>query len=147
MDRRHIYRAAGIGAKIADKVTETVGSWRFILIQSFVLASWIVLNSLPVIFHWDAAPFILLNLMLSFQAAFTGPFVLMSQNRQAERDRKRDDHEAAEVDEMFSNHRLLMSINQQMFEVNKQQLEILRRLDHLEHAEDEEDEIEERPCW
>lgn len=75
-----------MGAKIADTVTAGVGSWPFIIIQSMVLAAWIVLNViLPR--GWDPYPFILLNLALSFQAAYAAPFVMMSQNRQAVKDR------------------------------------------------------------
>ncbi|ELS33991.1 DUF1003 domain-containing protein [Pseudanabaena catenata USMAC16] len=75
------------GEMIADIVTATVGSWRFILIQSFLLGVWIVLNIISWIKHWDEYPFILLNLALSFQAAYATPFILMSQNRQSEVDR------------------------------------------------------------
>jgi uncharacterized membrane protein len=76
-----------IGAKIADKVAATVGSWPFIITQSIILAGWIILNIVAVIGKWDPYPFILLNLALSFQAAYAAPFVMMSQNRQAEKDR------------------------------------------------------------
>ena len=76
-----------MGQKVADKVAATVGSWRFIIIQSCILAIWLVLNSLAWAFRWDPYPFILLNLALSFQAAYSAPFVMMSQNRQAEKDR------------------------------------------------------------
>jgi uncharacterized membrane protein len=75
------------GQKVADKVAATVGSWPFIIIQSIVLAFWLVLNSIAWIRGWDPYPFILLNLALSFQAAYSAPFVMMSQNRQAEKDR------------------------------------------------------------
>jgi uncharacterized membrane protein len=75
------------GERIADIVTETVGSWRFIIIQSCLLAIWIFLNVVAWIGHWDPYPFILLNLALSFQAAYATPFILMSQNRQSTIDR------------------------------------------------------------
>jgi uncharacterized membrane protein len=75
------------GQRFADAVTGVVGSWRFILVQSAVLAAWIALNVVAWARHWDPYPFILLNLMLSFQAAYTAPFILMSQNRQQEVDR------------------------------------------------------------
>ena len=75
------------GEKVADVVTATVGSWRFIIIQSCLLAVWIVLNVTAWISHWDPYPFILLNLALSFQAAYATPFILMSQNRQSTIDR------------------------------------------------------------
>jgi len=76
-----------VGQKIADTVASTVGSWRFIKIQSILLLFWLVLNSIAWIYRWDPYPFILLNLMLSFQAAYAAPFVMMSQNRQSEKDR------------------------------------------------------------
>ena len=76
-----------IGQRVADKVAATVGSWRFIIIQSIILAVWLALNITGIVFRWDPYPFILLNLMLSFQAAYAAPFVMMSQNRQAEKDR------------------------------------------------------------
>jgi uncharacterized membrane protein len=75
------------GQQIADKVAEVVGSWRFIVIQSSLLVIWIVLNVIGFIEHWDPYPFILLNLALSFQAAYTAPIIMMSQNRQASIDR------------------------------------------------------------
>src|SRR6266487_3316236 len=76
-----------MGQRIADSVATTVGSWPFIIIQSCVLALWLIVNSLAWINHWDPYPFILLNLALSFQAAYSAPFVMMSQNRQATKDR------------------------------------------------------------
>jgi uncharacterized membrane protein len=76
-----------MGQKVADSVAATVGSWRFIIIQSTILLIWLVINSLAWSFKWDPYPFILLNLALSFQAAYAAPFVMMSQNRQSEKDR------------------------------------------------------------
>ena len=76
------------GQRFADTVTHTVGSWRFILIQSGILVLWIAANVVGWISHWDPYPFILLNLALSFQAAYTAPFILMSQNREQEIDRQ-----------------------------------------------------------
>jgi uncharacterized membrane protein len=75
------------GAKIADTVASTVGSWPFIIVQSIALALWIILNIIAIIGRWDPYPFILLNLALSFQAAYAAPFVMMSQNRQSAKDR------------------------------------------------------------
>ncbi len=66
-----------------------VGSWRFIIVQSAVLVLWIVLNVVAWIQHWDPYPFILLNLVLSFQAAFTAPILMMAQNRQSDIDRQK----------------------------------------------------------
>ena len=82
-----------IGEKIADTVAATMGSWNFIIIQSLLLLLWIALNVTAFVEHWDPYPFILLNLALSFQAAYAAPFIMMSQNRQAAIDRM-----AAETD-------------------------------------------------
>ena len=76
------------GQRLADQVARTIGSWRFILIQSSAIAIWITGNVLVGENAWDPYPFILLNLLLSFQAAYTAPAIMMSQNRQSELDRK-----------------------------------------------------------
>jgi uncharacterized membrane protein len=76
-----------LGQRIADGVAATMGSWRFIIIQSCILTAWLILNSVAWINHWDTYPFILLNLALSFEAAYSAPIIMMSQNRQAAKDR------------------------------------------------------------
>jgi uncharacterized membrane protein len=76
-----------LGQRVADGVAATMGSWNFIIIQSALLLAWIVLNITAYIEHWDPYPFILLNLALSFQAAYAAPFIMMSQNRQQDVDR------------------------------------------------------------
>jgi uncharacterized membrane protein len=82
-----------LGQRIADRVAATMGSWNFIIIQSAILIGWIILNVTAYVKSWDPYPFILLNLGLSFQAAYAAPFIMMSQNRQQDIDRK-----AAETD-------------------------------------------------
>lgn len=78
------------GQKVADACSRIIGSWTFIGIQSAFLTFWIILNlTAPPNKKPDPYPFILLNLMLSFQAAYTGPVLLMAANRQSEIDRKR----------------------------------------------------------
>ena len=84
-----VWEAQTLGARLADWVAATVGSWRFIIIQSSLLLLWIVVNVVAWASAWDPYPFILLNLVLSFQAAFTAPIIMMSQNRDNERDRER----------------------------------------------------------
>jgi uncharacterized membrane protein len=77
-----------LGQKVADKMASGMGSWRFIIGQSILLSLWIVINTLQLFFKpFDPYPYILLNLALSFQAAFAAPIIMMSQNRQAEKDR------------------------------------------------------------
>ena len=75
------------GERAADKVAAVVGSWQFIIAQGILLLIWVILNVTAWINHWDPYPFILLNLFLSMEAAFTAPVIMMSQNRQAVRDR------------------------------------------------------------
>jgi len=91
-----------LGQRIADRVALLVGSWPFIIVQSLVFLVWICVNFYLVLTEmrqpgslkaWDPYPFILLNLVLSFQAAYTGPVVMMSQNRQTEKDRLMAQHD------------------------------------------------------
>ena len=109
-----------LGQRVADTVADTMGSWPFIIIQTSVLAVWITLNVTAWVNRWDPYPFILLNLMLSFQAAYAAPFIMMSQNRQASKDRI-----AAEIDHQVN---------------AKAELEVgllLKRIDDLEQLADE----------
>src|SRR5271155_1030750 len=80
--------SSSMGDKVADWVAATMGSWNFIIIQSVILFIWIVLNVTAYVQQWDPYPFILLNLVLSFQAAYAAPVIMMSQNRQASIDRQ-----------------------------------------------------------
>jgi uncharacterized membrane protein len=91
------------GQKTSDVIAKTVGSWKFIIMQSVCIIVWIIYNSINHDSTWDPYPFILLNLMLSFQAAYTAPAIMMSQNRQEEKDRERAEwdlkiNEKAEVE-------------------------------------------------
>lgn len=76
-----------ISDRIADAVASGMGSWRFIVLQSIFVVIWMALNVWGYIAHWDAYPFILLNLIFSTQAAYAAPIIMMSQNRQSQRDR------------------------------------------------------------
>ena len=82
-----------VGQRTADSVANSMGSWRFILIQSGLLSVWILLNVVALVTHWDPYPFILLNLVMSFQAAYAAPIIMMSQNRQSQKDRLAADHD------------------------------------------------------
>jgi uncharacterized membrane protein len=90
------------GQRIADWIARVIGSWRFIVYQTIIIVLWLIVNSYTVYMFasdanyfktWDPYPFILLNLILSFQAAYTGPVVMMSQNRLAEKDRMLAEHD------------------------------------------------------
>jgi len=104
-----------VGQRVADKVADTIGSWPFIITQTIILTVWIILNVTAWINHWDPYPFILLNLALSFQAAYSGPVIMMSQNRQSAKDRL-----AAEIDHDVNTKAEL--------EINN----LVRRIDELE---------------
>ena len=100
-----------LGQRASDLVAKTAGSWKFIIWQSCLLCIWVALNIVSMIQHWDPYPFILMNLLLSLQAAYTAPIIMMSQNRQAERDRIEAHHD---------------------YEINqKAEIEIRAILDHL----------------
>lgn len=75
------------GQRIADQFANVMGSWTFIIVQSVLLAAWVMINIFAYVWRWDPYPFILLNLALSFQAAYAAPIIMMSQNRQAAKDR------------------------------------------------------------
>jgi uncharacterized membrane protein len=98
--RMHVTRNANVeaeeqltmGQRIADHVAEFGGSWTFIILFSVIVAVWITLNSLALMKHpFDPFPYILLNLVLSTLAAFQAPVIMMSQNRQAAKDRIKSD--------------------------------------------------------
>ena len=75
------------GERMADSFALVMGSWKFMIVQSLILAAWLVANVKAWVHHWDPYPFILLNLALSFLAAYAAPIIMMSQNRQAAKDR------------------------------------------------------------
>ena len=87
-------RKLTLGERLADKMAEYAGSWRFIGIFFGVLLLWIALNSIVLIWRpFDPYPFILLNLILSCIAAVQAPIIMMSQNRQESKDRLRSEYD------------------------------------------------------
>ena len=80
-------RIKNFGINLADKIASFVGSWTFIILQSVVLIGWMIIN-MDNLVTFDPYPFILMNLFLSAQAAYATPMILMSGNRQAEKDRE-----------------------------------------------------------
>lgn len=89
--RRHDERTRS--EQLADRVTAVFGSWKFIIAQTMIVVVWIGLNLFAAVHHWDPYPFILLNLVFSTQAAYAAPLILLSQNRQADNDRIRAEHD------------------------------------------------------
>ncbi len=102
------------GERLADLVATWAGSWTFLMLQSILLLIWMVLNAVAWWEQWDPYPFILLNLVLSFQSAFATPIILMSQNRQGRISDRR-------------NH-LDLQINLLAEQENTEQLRLLRLL-------------------
>ena len=82
------------GQSISDKVAQFGGSWKFIIIFAVILTSWIFYNSVvPKGLNFDPYPYILMNLILSTIAALQAPVIMMSQNRQEEKDRMRSEND------------------------------------------------------
>ncbi|SDT69408.1 Protein of unknown function [Mucilaginibacter mallensis] len=81
------------GQRLADSVATGMGSWRFIIIQTVIVIIWMGLNVVGFVYHWDAYPYILLNLLFSTQAAYAAPIIMMAQNRQNQRDRAQADED------------------------------------------------------
>jgi uncharacterized membrane protein len=82
---------SNFGQRLADSVANGMGSWRFIIIQTAIVAAWMILNVVAFMHHWDPYPYILLNLLFSTQAAYAAPIIMMAQNRQSQRDRAQAD--------------------------------------------------------
>ena len=117
-----LFDEAPLGARIADRVTGYLGSWRFIIIQSVIVALWLVGNLYLLSKPFDPYPFILLNLAFSTQAAYAAPLILLAGNRASIRDRMTLEHAAAETDIEDDQNRQLLKGN----------VEILKRVESLE---------------
>jgi len=126
------------GQQISDKVALFGGSWAFILCFFAVLFVWIAFNVLaPIGNEFDPYPFILMNLILSCIAALQAPIIMMSQNRQEEKDRKRNENDyqinlKAELEIRALNQKLDVLVQEQikvLFESQAKQMEILKRIE------------------
>ena len=95
---RMVFEEAPFGARIADRVTGFMGSWRFIGIQTVIVAVWLAINVVLLTRPFDPFPFILLNLAFSTQAAYAAPLILLAGNRASQRDRLTLEHAAEEGD-------------------------------------------------
>jgi uncharacterized membrane protein len=137
---RKLLDEAPLGSRIADRVTGFLGSWRFIIFQTIVVAIW-VLGNLYLLFHFDPYPFIFLNLAFSTQAAYAAPLILLASNRAAVRDRLTLEHAADQSDvEEKQNERLLSgntailkkveALEERILELEKHILAALEDKDH-----------------
>jgi uncharacterized membrane protein len=89
---KHI-ESSTFGQRLSDSIATGMGSWKFIIWQTVIVLIWMSLNIVAFIKHWDPYPFILLNLIFSTQAAYAAPIIMMSQNRQSQRDRIQADND------------------------------------------------------
>ena len=110
------------GEKLADAMASIIGSWRFIGVQTCAIIFWLLLNTRGFA-RPDPYPFILLNLLLSFQAAYTGPVLLMAANRQSEIDRKRS-IENLEIDR--ADHQRITSMLDKVTEIEEDIEEVIK---------------------
>jgi uncharacterized membrane protein len=147
VQRKHIARNTAhddqdtsLGARTADAVASFGGSWTFIMLFAAVLLVWVGANVL-LLARFDAVfdpyPFILLNLFLSMLAAVQAPIILMSQNRQADKDRRQAEHDyevnlKAELEIMLLHEKIDLLREQQWSELLAMQKEQLQRLARLE---------------
>jgi len=150
--------------KVSDLITHFAGSWKFILLFAFFLMAWLFINTLVLfdVVAFDKKPFILLNLVLSFVAAFQAPFIMMSQNRAEKKQDEAYRNLFAEIKELVEQdiqqeqeiENLEREIREDMHVIKAQQSKLLASLQQaisleqltrkdlaeiLEHYEEEED--------
>jgi uncharacterized membrane protein len=118
---QHLHGAFGDDAygRFAERVARSLGTWQFVIGQTLILIVWVVINAnlLHLGWRWDVYPFILLNLCLSFQAAYAAPLILVAENRQAHRDRAGEIADATHRQEEFDQ---LAALQQQNTDLTQQ---------------------------
>jgi len=126
------------GQKISDKVAQFGGSWAFIITFFAILIVWIIFNTTAgKLYQFDPYPFILMNLILSCVAALQAPIIMMSQNRQEEKDRQRSENDylinlKAELEVRGLHQKVDLLLEEQiktLFESQAKQLEILKSIE------------------
>ena len=117
------------GDKLADKITEVAGSWKFIIGMIIFLVLWILLN-LYILEDQDPYPFILLNLILSCIAALQAPIIMMSQNREAKKDRMRSSNDY-KTD--LKSELILEELHNEMIKIIATQNKILKQLNEKDN--------------
>lgn len=127
------------GQRISDKVAKFGGSWKFIIWFMSVLGVWIIFNALAMgVWRFDPFPFILMNLVLSCIAALQAPVIMMSQNRQEEKDRIRGENDylinlKAEIQIRSLQQKMDLLLEEQiktLFETQEKQFKLLKEIDH-----------------
>src|SRR5258706_3671324 len=117
---------ATFGEMLADKIASSIGSWTFLIVQTGAVLTWLVLNIYGFVHKWDPFPFILLNLLFSVQAAYTGPVLLLAGNRQAQKDRLTLEHAAFEADKADEQNVEILNAIEKNTEVT---LQVLRHVE------------------
>ncbi len=127
-----------VGQRLADRVAEFGGSWTFIIFFGVVLTLWIVVNSFFLMQKaFDPYPYILMNLILSCLAALQAPVIMMSQNRQEAKDRKRAESDylinlKSELEIRSLHQKIDLSIVDQfkhLCDIQQKQIELMERID------------------
>jgi len=134
--RGHEHLRGAFGAsrfgEVAEKVARFLGTPRYILGQTIIVALWIAVNALAVAFRWDPYPFILLNLAFSTQAAYAAPLILLAQTRQADRDKAHEEASAKHREEIATTQQQLLQENtaltQKVEELSEQIAELTRNI-------------------
>lgn len=127
--RVEAHQARSFGERVADAASAAIGSWKFIIIQTVLVIIWVAVNLAGVAFKWDPYPFILLNLMFSVQAAYTGPILLLAGNRQAAKDRamaERDDEELGVILDLQRDQMDVLALLRKAQDSHSEILELLR---------------------
>ena len=124
-----------LGDRVSDRVAAVMGSWRYIITQSVFLAVWIALNLVGWARHWDPYPFLLLSGAVNILAAYTAPVILMSQNREAAKDRLRAEHDYAvnikaesEIEALHAKVDALAAREDELLEIKRRQVALLEKL-------------------
>ena len=127
------HEEATFGERIADAAAAGIGSWRFLIVQTIAVALWVILNVIGLLNHWDPFPFILLNLLFSVQAAYTGPVLLLAGNRQSQKDRLTLEHAAHEADKADEQNVQILKAIEKNTEITERNIELaLKILNQLE---------------
>jgi uncharacterized membrane protein len=124
---------ATFGERLADAIASGIGSWKFLIVQTAAVLMWVSLNIVGLVNHWDPFPFILLNLLFSVQAAYTGPVLLLAGNRQAQKDRLTLEHAATEADKADMQNVQILKAIEKNTEISERNIEVaLQILTHLQ---------------
>ncbi len=111
--------------RLSDGVANSMGSWKFIIIQTIIVLMWMSLNIIGWSYHWDVYPFILLNLLFSTQAAYAAPIIMMAQNRQSDRDRT---HAEADYNTNLEAKKEIEALQKQLNSIEIEKLDKIIRL-------------------